>query len=28
VEIHVPNHEPIATIGRVAWSKRIVGAPS
>jgi len=28
VEIHVPNREPIATIGRVAWSKRIVGAPS
>jgi len=26
VEIHVPNREPIEAIGRVAWSKKVLGS--
>jgi len=28
VEIHFPDREPIETIGRVAWSKKVLGSPA
>lgn len=27
VQIHVPDGEPLETIGRIAWSKRVMAAP-
>ena len=27
VQIHVPDDEPVETIGRIAWSKRVITAP-
>lgn len=26
VEIHVPHHGPVETIGRVAWARKVIGA--
>lgn len=27
VQIHLPDEEPLETIGRIAWSKRVIAAP-